>query len=438
MDRPVNLRTEPELDLFVQRHLRRNVTANVAEGALFWLGLSFLSSTTILPLFVSKLTSSTLPLGLIAMLGQGGWLLPQLLAAHWVERMPRRKPAVILVSGLLERLPVWLLVLLGLNATRWPSAILVLFLLTFAFHTLGGGFIGPAWQDLIARIIPVRRRGRFWGLTNAVGTGTGFAGSILSAWLLVRYPFPANFAMIFGLAAAAFTLGWLPLFLIREPEVPVPSQGKKLGQFLTHLPGLLHQDRPFRRYLLARSLLSLGLMGLGFVTVAAVRRWQVTDSVVGYFTGAQLIGMASGSLLFGALADRLGHKLSLEWAALIYTAAFLLAWLAPAPVLYYPVYLLLGAGQGAVFLSGMFVVMEFAEPARRPTYIGISNTVVGLVSMAGPLLASGLAAVRYDLVFAISAAISLVGYLTMHWWVQDPRWADRSSSLPSGQPLDML
>ena len=64
--------------------------------------------STIIPLFVSKLTTSTLALGLVAMLSQGGWHLPQLLSANLVERLSRRKPVIINLGFFLERLPLWL------------------------------------------------------------------------------------------------------------------------------------------------------------------------------------------------------------------------------------------------------------------------------------------------------------------------------------------
>ena len=51
---------------------------------------------------------------------------------------------------------------------------------------------------------------------------------------------------------------------------------------------------------------------LGFVTVAAIQRLQVSDSIVGFYTVALLLGQTAGSLAAGWLADRYGHKLSLE------------------------------------------------------------------------------------------------------------------------------
>jgi MFS family permease len=72
-------------------------------------------------------------------------------------------------------------------------------------------------------------------------------------------------------------------------------------------------------------------------------------------------------------------------------------------------------------VSGILVVMEFCEPQRRPTYVGIGNTGVGLVSMVGPLIGAGLAELGYGWLFAVTAAVNLAAFVAMHWWVREPR-----------------
>jgi MFS family permease len=188
------------------------------------------------------------------------------------------------------------------------------------------------------------------------------------------------------------------------------------------LPRILRRDRNFRHFLVARLLMALGGMGAGFVTVAAVARWQVPDSMVAVFTAAMLVGQTVGNLALGWLADRFGHKLSLEFSALVSFLAFAVAWLAPTPGWYYVAFALMGVSSGAVIVSGMLVVLEFSAPERRPTYVGLANTSVGLVSTVAPLFGAWLADRSYGWLFALSAAINLLSVVAMHWWVREPRW----------------
>lgn len=427
LDRPAPPRSDEEIAAEVERNYRWNFTVNLLESATFWFGLSFVSSSTIVPLFISKLTSSPLPIGLAAVIAQAGWFLPQLFTANVVERLARKKPVVVNLGLFLERAPMWVIVLAAPMAARSPAWGLGLFFVGYAWHVLGAGTIATAWQDLIARCVPVDRRGRFFGTMMFLGAGMGTVGAGLSTWLLKTFPFPTNFLYTFTIAAAGITLSWFFVALTREPVQPVTAPRRTNRQFWSTLPAILRQDHNFRRFLLARLLLALGSMGVGFVTVAAVQRWQVADSTVGVYTAATLLGQTAGNLTFGFLADRFGHKLSLELGALASSLAFALAWLAPAAEWYYLVFVLLGTSSGAMIVSGILVVMEFCAPERRPTYVGLANTATGLVSAMGPLLGAWLAGVGYGWLFALSAGVNLLALGMMRWRVQEPRWATVTS-----------
>jgi MFS family permease len=421
LDRPVPEHSEQDLAEMVRRNYPWNFAVTLVDGVLFWVAISFISSSTIVPLFISKLTSSQVPIGIAAMVTSAGWFLPQIFTANWTERLPRRKPMAVHVGLVVERLGIWGVVLAALIAARSPALALALFLIALAWRALGGGAIGPAWQDLIARVIPVERRGRYWGVTCSVGTGLGIAASALTGWLLRAYAFPKSFVIVFALGATCILVGWCFEMLVREPAEPVRGQHQKQREFLASIPGLVRKDTHFRRFLAARLLVALGAMGSGFVTVAAVRRWGVDDSTVALYTGAFLAGQTTGNLGFGLLADRFGHKLSLEWAAAAYALAYAVAWLAPGPGWYYLVFLLQGIAAGSIVVSGILVLLEFSGPERRPTYAGIANSAVGLASIAGPLLATWLAGIHYTLLFAVSSAVSVVAWIAMRWWVQEPR-----------------
>lgn len=431
VDRPVPQHNDAQVAAEVERNYPWNFTVNLLDGATFWFGLSFMSSATILPLFVSKLTSSQLAIGMIGVIANSGWFLPQLFTANTVQRLPRKKPVVVNLGFFTERLPLWLLPLAALLAVQSPTLALILFFAGYAGHSVGAGVVATAWQDLIARVFPVIRRGRFFGITTFVGNGTGALGATFSAWLLATLVFPGNFVATFTIAAGFITLSWFFLALTREPEQPITAPRQSSREFWASLPAILRQDANFRRFVLARLLAVLGGMGSGFVTVAAVSRWQVSDGAVGLYTMALMIGQTAATLLAGFLADRHGHKLPLTLSVLLATSAYALAWLAPTPGWYYVVFFLLGSATGAAVVSGTMIALEFSVAYLRPTYVGLINTAMGLVGMVSPLLGAWLASRSYDLLFALSAAFSLAGLAALHWWVQEPRRSPVKVEMPS-------
>jgi MFS family permease len=421
LDRPVPQRTAAEIAAETDRNYRWNFTVNLMEAVAFLPGAAFMSSAAVLPLFVNKLNPTPLALGLLAMIAQSAWFLPQLFTANATERLARKKPVVANLGFFLERLPVWLMPIGALLAVQAPTLSLALVLAAYAWHGLGAGAVGPAWQDMIARCFPVDRRGRFFGTAMFAGTAAGAVAALASAWLLQSFAFPTNFVYSFACAAILITVSWIFISLTREPVQPGRAVRQSTLQHLAGLPELLRADPNFRRFLIARSLMALGSMGYGFLTVAAVERWNIPDSAAGLFTGAYLVGETGGNLAFGFLSDRSGHKRSLELGTFAAVLGYGLALLAPTPGWTFVVFVLLGIVHAAVVVPGILVVMEFAVADRRPTYVGIANTGVGLVSIVAPLLGAALATVGYGWLFGAAALINLAALILFHWWVREPR-----------------
>jgi MFS family permease len=416
--------SDSDFEQQVERHYRYNAVVNVLDGTFFWFGASFIASRTILPLYVSHFTDSELLIGLLSMLTAAGWLFPQLFTANWVQRLPRKKVAVVNVGLFTERLPVILMVPAAWTATRSPTVALVAFFLLFAWHVFGAGAVAVGWQDMLAKIIPLNRRGRFFGITNFGGTATGVLGAAAATWLLNRYGFPYNYMLCFAAAAVFVFVSWVFLALTREPARVSREPAVSQREYWHRLPAILRSDGNFRRYLSYQVITSVGGMAIGFVAVYAVQRWQLSDSQAGGFTTSMLVGQALSNLLFGMLADRKGHKLVLELSTLLGASAVGIASLAPTPAWFHPVFALVGAGTAGYILSGIMIIFEFCEPDVRPTYIGLNNTVTGIASGIAPLLGGWLAkAAGYRTLFVVAFVVGMVGFALLRWSVREPRQA---------------
>ena len=409
----------------VQQDFRWNFTANALDSALFWLGLSFAAPATIMPLYVRHLTDSQLLLGLIGTIGGAGWYLPQLLTANYIERLPRKKPVVVNIGFFSERLPILVMsASTFLFAATSPSLALRLFFLAWTWHTVGAGMIAVAWQEMFARVIPVHYRGRLLGIANFAGTASGIVGAALSAALLERYAYPLNFALCFALAFAFMLLGWFSMALTREPPLHSAKPPTSLSDYWRRLPIVLRKDSNFGAYVLARILTVLARMGTGFLTVYSAERWHLSDSQAGLYTTVMVLGQAVGNLSLGPLADRRGHKLVLEISLALSALGMLAAVLAPSPVWMNVVFAAVGAMTAADIISMIGIVMEFAEPEDRPTYLGLANTIPGLFAAVAPLIGASIAArTNYRAMFFMATMLSLIAWGTMHSRVVEPRAA---------------
>ena len=422
LDQPVAERSDQEIDAEIERNYRWNFTANVLDGFAFFFGIAFASSSTIVPLFVSKITLNPLIIGLVAMIAQGAWYIPQLFTADRIERLDRKKPVLINLGFFTERLPVFLWPVAALLSVKYPILALSIFIFSYAWHGLGAGVVGPAWQDLLARCFPVRKRGFMLGFTMFAGTAAGTVGAGVSSWILQRYEYPYNFVFLFSIAAVAITLSWLFLATLREPLQPSKRHPHASLPMWSRMKTILTRDVNFRAYLIARMLLILSAMGTGFITVVSIERWGLADGVVGIYTAILLLGQTMGNLLAGVMADRFGHKLPLVIGGISQVLAFSVAWMAPTSEWVYAIFLLLGFSMGASFVSGMLITMEFPEESSRPTYIGIANTAWGIALALAPMLGGWVATYGYGWLFGSSAVLGLVAVILLQITVAEPRY----------------
>ena len=406
-----------------ERNYRWNFLVNALDGATFWLGMSFISSTVILPLFVSHFTDSPLLIGLIPFLNAVGVYLPQIFMANAVERAPLKKFFPVTIGFFSERLPIFLLApmtyFLAISQPRWT---LILFFVLFAWHALGVGLIVVGWQDMIAKIIPVKHRGRFFGITNFIGNGAGVLGALALPFVLDRYAFPLGYVIAFTVASALMVISWVFIALTREPAVYSSKPAVSQLDYLRSLPAILRRDHNFRSYLLTQIIFALSGMATGFLVVYAVQRWNLPDAQASGFTVALQIGLALANLFFGFLADRKGHKLSLEICMAVSVLSLALAIVAPSPWWFFPIFFLRGAVNAGIFVSGISIVYEFTDAENRPTYIGLANTIPGVAGALAPLIGGWLAgALSYQAMFVLSAVIGVVRWGLLRFAVAEPR-----------------
>lgn len=407
----------------IERDYRWNLVVNALDGASFWLGASFISTTVILPLYVQHFTDSPLLIGLISFIATAGVLLPQLFVANAVERAPKKKYFPVTLGFFLERMPVFLLAPAAyFLAKRQPVLALVSFFVLYTWNKVGTGVISVGWQDMIAKIIPEEKRGRFFGITNFIGNGTGILGSLAVPVVLDRFPFPVGYVISFGLAAVFYLLSWVSLSLAREPAIENQKPSVSQLEYLRSLPDVLRRDRNFRIYLMSQMTFSLGAMATGFLTVYAVRTWDLTDAKASGFTAALQVGLALANLYFGFLSDRKGHKLTLEICMMLSILALVLAIVAPSFWWFFVIFFLQGAVNAGVIISGLSIIYEFTDAESRATYIGLANTIPGVVGAVAPLIGGWLAgAVSYRAMFLLASVIGGIAFILLRFAVREPR-----------------
>ncbi|MFN8499300.1 MAG: MFS transporter [Anaerolineae bacterium] len=410
------------VDPYVQNNLLRNFTVNILDGTFFMLGMSFSSVVTVMPLFVSQLSDSPLLISLIPAIQNVGWFLPALFTAQYVEKLPRKKPFVLLMT-LNERIPFVGMALVALAVpVIGPTLALVLFFLCHIWRTFGGGLTSTPWQDMIGKIIPPRRRGTFYGMQFGFGGLAGAFGAGLAGRVLERYPFSLNFAINFGLTAVAVAFSFIFIALARE-KAEKPATNRPQGRaFWASLPVILRQNRNYSNYLVFRVLLVFGAMASAFVTVFGVNKLGITDAQAGTLTLVMMLVETAAYPTFGLLGDHMGHRRTMQVAAVASGLTALFALLAPSADWYLAVYVMLGLSIAATMVSNLSAIYDFCKPEEVPTYVGLTASLVAIPSFVAPVLGGVIAsAANYETVFAVAVLFSAASLAMLVWGVREPR-----------------
>lgn len=419
------------LEQQIRKNLRTNVIVGLIDGSFFGLALGFGSFSTILPLFVSHLTTSATLIGLVPAIHAVGWQLPQLFTAGRLARLRRFKPTVMLLT-IHERLAfVGLTIVALLIPSIGVNAALVITFLLLAWQGLGAGFTANAWQSMIAKIIPSDLRGTFFGGQAAAANILMSMGAIGVGYVLEISGFPYGFAVSFLLTSIFMGLSWVFLNRTQEPESPEAIDQSHPATTLRGTWAILRRDRNFVWFLVTRILALLATMGFSFYIVYALRRFNMDVVTAGFLTATLTISQTVANLGMGWLGDRFGHRPMLIVGALAIMLSSLLAWGAPSLDWFYLIFILEGLANVAIWTIGMAITVEFGEEVERPTYIGLSNTLVAPFSIIAPILGGWLAdTVSYQAMFLLAAVIGFITALALTFLVKNPRTSPREQIEP--------
>ena len=411
-----------KVDAFVQKNLRWNFSVNLIDITFITLAFSLISRETIMPLLIDELTDSKIAIGFVPAIFSICFYLPQLFAANHAERLKRKLPFVMFVGGIMERVPyLFAGIAIMLFAESTPSLALICVYLVIGIAAFGAGIATPAWFTMIGKVLPVHRRGIFFGVSDGLGTLMGFVGAFFVGIILDEVGYPLNFASLFLAAAVFMGISWIGLALNREPESPIVKAHIPISHYFRQLPAVLRSNHNFRRFLLSYSIGRFSLMGTSFFIVYGNDNYGLSGAEVGALTAVLLGSQAVMQLAFGWLGDRRGHKFNLMIFAFATAFAALSASIASNVVGLIPAFILLGTALAADRISHLNIVLEFAVPEDQPTFIGLTNTLLAPVVFLAPIFGGWVAGIGFQTLFTMMLICGAIGGLLLATWVKEPR-----------------
>jgi len=393
---------------------RWNFAALIVDFVSFGVAFTLISPSSVLPAFVRQLTDAAPLVGLVSTVWMGGWMLPQLVAARVIGDKPRKKPYIYI--AFIGRAALWVVPLalwagLGLHTT----AMLALFFVCLGLFAVTDGFSAVPWFDILARAIPLNRRGRLIGTGQFISGLAGIGAGALIGIIFDQVSFPGNHALLFLLACVAFIPSTISTVLIREPPPAAHAEARRRVSRNWLHP--LVADPAFRHLMLCRVLFGTLGMATSFYVVHAADVLGLPDRVVGEFVMAQTLASVASSVAFGLVSERWGPRsvIRIGIATAMVGPLFALTahlvrtgWLAQA----YPlVFVALGVMNSTYMLGFTNYMLELAPDAARPAYVGLGNTIASVMALAPTLGGWLLEATSYTVLFGLTSAIVAASFL---------------------------
>jgi MFS family permease len=414
-----------------QEHYRRNVACLVGDWVAFVTGMAFTSYTTVIPSFVNQITDFAPLIGLATTIPTGAWLLPQLVAANYVGGKKKKKPWVI-ATGLLGR-PLYFLVALTILITggRHPWLLLAVFFLAETAFSVLDGLSSVAWFDILSRVIPTRRRGRFYGSAQTLTGLASLAVGVVVARVLGPSgpPFPQNYGLLFFSASTLLMVSLASFVFVKEPTQDVQREREAWRAYLPRLARLFRRDEQLRLINVVRLLAALGGLAIPFYVVHATDILGTGTESVGPFVAAQVVGSLIASLAMGYLNERSGSRIVSQLTLVLGIGAPVLALLfhySPPPVAaaayaYALVFLFIGASYSGYMQGFTNFVLDIAPSDQRPAYVGLYNTLGGTLTFVAPVAGGWLLqSTSYPIVFSC-AALGVFAGLVVSVRLREPR-----------------
>jgi MFS family permease len=405
------------------KNLQHNLLMHIGDGAMFAFALSFISFSTILPVFIQRMGGSAVAIGAVPVLWNLGASFPQLFLGQQKSNEKFVKPAIIRYSIIYRFSYLLASLFIYFILEHIPVSLSVLIVLLFIFMiTVLGSIPGPRWVNLFAKTTPIKLRGRILAIRQLTGALLGvLAGSIIIA-ILSSITFPKNFALLFFLCFIFMFVSIYFLKEVKEPEEILNEEFsiKKIRQ-LDKAKQIVKENRNFRNYLVADGLLLIGLTSSAFFAVYAIDRFKLPTSYAGSFTIIFMASTVLGNIIFGYLADVLGHKINLMLMSVLLLLASLSAIISINPLTFGSVFFFLALGQSIQGISRMAFVVEISGEKDRTLYASLLNSITAPALLFGILAGILISNIGFPLVFLIYILISGSNIYWLYIKIDEPR-----------------
>lgn len=390
------------------REVPGNAAKLVSGFTLQKIGDRIADPKTVLAWMLTSLGAPGFATALLVPIRESGSLLPQALLVPVVRRRGLRS-RVWSAGAVGQSIAIAAIGFVGFTLTGPGLGIATLTAL--AAFAVARAVSSISAKDVIGKTIPFGDRGSVTGIAASIAGFAAIVTGIVITTALGQAD-PTALALVVG-GSAVLWLGGAAVFLTVEEE-PSPEDTSDPATSIRESFSLLMEDAPFRRFVVARSLMLVTALSSPFVVALSASVEESAVSGVGPFVVATGVAGLIASPIWGRLADRSSRLVmaTASGASALIIIAYLglreggldsTVWLGPAT------YLLLAIAHAGARMGRKTYVVDMAGEDKRTRYVAVSNTLIGLILLGTGVIGAVVAGFGAAWTLAGLAAAGLAG-----------------------------
>jgi len=345
--------------------------------------------TPLLPFLVTGLGGAGIAIGALSGIREGLAAIVKLFGGWYSDKIGKRMPFVFF-GYLLSIISRFLLAL----AASWQ------YVLAFISVERFGKARDAPRDALIAQ--STKERGKGYGIQQMLDTAGAILGSLIVLFLL--WKLSMSFTSIILIAGAVSVFSLLPLYLVKEPK----TQPQKRGLF----KGVKSFSKKLKYFIFVMTVFTLVNFGLYMFLI--LRAKEITGSMIIAIALGVLFNFiwAAFSIPFGTLSDRIGRKKILMFGYVLFFIVTLgFVYLTDIPSLIF-LFVLYGLVWAIVQTIPRALVSDLSGTMKGTAH-GFYQFMIGIISIAGGLIAGFLWNISAETMFTYMSVVALLSIILL-------------------------
>ena len=393
-----------DLDEAVVAYQSRNFFTHAVALAMTKTADGLIDPKLVLSWLLGYLGAPVVFIGLLVPVREAGALLPQMPLARLLSGLKQRR-WIWVAGSAIQGVSAAAILLAAMLLDGWRAGLAIV--VALGVLAVARSACSLSYKDILGKTVDTGARGTVTGFASSAG-----AGMVIVFGLVLTFLPAERIAVVLpalGIAAGLWIIAALALATLHEEPAKVRS-GKAEGARMAGI-GLLRDDPQLRRYILTRGLLVSTALAPPFL-VAMAGGEQGDYGALGLLVLASAAASLLSSYVWGRLADRSSRQVlvlaggggaAALGAAVALDAASLLA----APLVLPTVLFCLMIAYHGVRIGRSTHLVDLAPRDLRSAYTALSNTLIGVLVLAGGGLSAVAAILGPHVTVLLLAAASL-------------------------------